>query len=112
MKFEITINHIGEVVEGVSQAGKPWKKVVFTGNTTEQYNPLKAFTIFGVEKVDNFLKYNKVGDVVDVSFNVECREYNGKYYTDLQAWKVFKADQQQQPQAQEVADNGNDELPF
>ena len=45
--------------------------------------------MFGEEKVDNLLKFNKVGQDVDVSFNVESREYNGKYYTDLQAWKIF-----------------------
>ena len=38
---------------------------------------------------DSFLKFNKVGQTVDVSFNVESREYNDRFYTDLQAWKVF-----------------------
>ena len=47
------------------------------------------FSVFGEEKVENFLKFNKVGQTVDVSFNVESREYNDRFYTDLQAWKVF-----------------------
>jgi len=31
------------------------------------------------------------GDEVDVSFNVRGNEYNGKYYVNLQAWKLQKS---------------------
>ena len=32
----------------------------------------------------------KTGDMVDVSFDVESREYNGRWYTDVKAWKLSK----------------------
>ena len=32
----------------------------------------------------------KVGDTVKVSFNVSTNEHNGKYYTSLNAWSIFK----------------------
>ena len=35
----------------------------------------------------------KVGDIVDVSFDLRGREYNGKYYTNLNAWKINRAQQ-------------------
>jgi len=89
-KFNGTIDQIGEVQEGVSNAGKAWKKIAFTAKEQkDQYPQTAAFTIFGEEKVDKFLQYRKVGDNVEVSFNIESREYNGKFYTDLQAWKVW-----------------------
>lgn len=31
-----------------------------------------------------------VGDNVTVSFDIRGREYNGKYYTNLNAWKISK----------------------
>ena len=56
-------------------------------------------------KVDNFIKFNKVGQEVDVDFNVQTNEYKDKYYTSLQAWKIFKAE----AKASEVVE---DDLPF
>jgi hypothetical protein len=37
----------------------------------------------------------KIGDALDVSFDVESREYNGKWYTDVKAWKVNAARQKE-----------------
>jgi hypothetical protein len=56
-----------------------------------------AFEIFeksGAEKskIDNLSKFNKVGDLVDVSYEIRCNEYDGRYFTSLSAWKVFKAE--------------------
>jgi len=60
--------------------------------TTEEYNNLYIFDVFGEEKVTNFEKYNKVGNVVKVDFNVKTNEWKDKYFTSLDAWKVFKAE--------------------
>tara|TARA_R110000824_G_scaffold210581_2_gene396474 strand:- start:866 stop:1243 length:378 start_codon:yes stop_codon:yes gene_type:complete len=84
-----TITKVSDVQEGTSKAGKSWKKLGFLVEAEGEYPKDVYFTVFGEEKVDNFLKYNKVGQTVDVSFNVESREYNERFYTDLQAWKVF-----------------------
>lgn len=108
-----TIKSIGEVQSGTSKSsGKEWKKLLFVIETKDQYPKDAAFTVFGAEKVDNFVKYNKVGQLVDVSFNVESREYKGRYYTDLNAWKVFanKGDSAQAPQTTQSVDAGD--LPF
>jgi len=83
------IKVIAEVQEGTAKSGNAWKKCGFVVTTAGEYPKDIYFSVFGEEKVDNLLKFNKVGQDVDVSFNVESREYNGKYYTDLQAWKIF-----------------------
>jgi hypothetical protein len=31
-----------------------------------------------------------VGEMVDVSFNIESREYNGKWFHNINAWKIDK----------------------
>jgi len=95
MKITGKIKVISEVTEGTSKAGKEWKKLTFVIANNEGYEnreQIFAFDIFGAEKVEKFLQYNKVGYNVDVSFNIESKEFNGKYYTNLSAWSVFKAE--------------------
>ena len=112
----LKITKINKVEEGTSKAGKAWKKLTFVGETDEQYNNLYAFELFGDEKVDNFVKYNKEGDVVDVDFNVQCREWQDKYFTSLSAWKVFKANSEAvntyNPADQVPSAANTDDLPF
>lgn len=82
---------IGEVQEFASGS----RKLQFVIKNNEGYEGQEqvfAFDLFAgaskPEKLDNFLKYNKVGSEVDVSFNIKCNEYKGKYYTNLDAWRV------------------------
>ena len=112
MKIEnLEITQIKEVKEGISKAGKEWQKLEFVGTTQEQYNNLYCFEIFGEEKVNNFVKYNKVGSLVDVDFNVSTSEYNGNHYTRLAAWKVFKANSKEN-ETNNNKEQNTDDLPF
>lgn len=106
-----------EVEKGTSKAGKDWQKINFVLSTGNEYNPEVAFQIFGEEKVANFIKYNKVGQVVDVSFNISSREYNGNYFHNLDAWKIkpLIAEPPSQGESLQAADLGSsndDGLPF
>ena len=108
----VKITKVTEVQEGTSKAGKDWKKLTFVGETEEQYNNLYAFEVFGVEKVENFQKFNKEGDLVDVDFNVNTREHEGRYYTSLSAWKVFKAAASSNGPDVNTQEDPSEELPF
>lgn len=95
-----TIKTITETQSGTSSAGKEWKKLTFVIANNGGYEgkeQIFAFDIFGAEKVDKFLQYNKVGKAVEVSYNIECKEFNGKFYTNLSAWKIFGSDSETQP---------------
>ena len=46
-----------------------------------------CFGVFGDEKIDMLSKFNP-GAEVEVAFNVSSREYNGKYYHNIDAWKI------------------------
>ena len=107
----LKITKVNEVESGTSKSGKEWSKLTFVGETEEQYNNLYAFELFGKEKVDNFVKFNKEGDVVDVDFNVSTREWEGRYFTSLSAWKVFKANAEA-AQVPSPADDPANDLPF
>ena len=39
-------------------------------------------------KIDHF--NSKQGETVEVLVDLESREYNGRWYTDVKAWKVSK----------------------
>ena len=68
-----------------------FQKVEFVLTTNDEKYPQDVKFDIVQDKVDDFLKYNKVGSVVDVDFNVRGNEYQGKYYVSLSAWKVFKS---------------------
>ena len=110
MKVTGKIENILETQKGTSKAGKEWKKTSFVVKTDDEYNNLYCFDVFGDEKVNNFLQYNSKGDVVDVDFNVKTNEWKGKYFTSLDAWKVFKADNSKQKEEVAVEEDGD--IPF
>jgi hypothetical protein len=112
MKVEgLKITKVLDTQSGTSKLGKEWSKLTFVGETEEEYNNLYAFELFGKEKVENFGKFNKVGDLVNVEFNVSTREWEGKYFTGLQAWRIDKAQDNQG--ADDVSNHDmEEELPF
>jgi hypothetical protein len=63
-----------------------FQKREFVVETEEQY-PQKIKMEFTKDKC-SLLDSVKVGDSVDVSINLKGNEYNGKYYVNLQAWKI------------------------
>lgn len=68
-----------------------WKKQEYVLEFGDQYPKIVCFSLRG-NRIDQFpLKLN---EQVSVSFDLESREYNGRYYTDVKAWKVEKADAQ------------------
>lgn len=69
-----------------------FRKVEFVITTNDEKYPQDVKFEIVQDKVDDFIKYNKVGASVDVDFNVRGNEYKEKYYVSLSAWKVFKSD--------------------
>ena len=116
LKITGKIIKVLEKQSGTSKkTGKDWVTQDFILDTNEEWNNLYCFALFGAEKIENFEKYNKVGQTVEVEFNVSCREYEGKYYTNLSSWKVNKVDVNDiEVEAFETVgeDNKEDDLPF
>ena len=117
MKVTGKITKINETTSGTSAAGKEWQKLSFLLETTEEYNNLYCFEVFGDEKVEQFAKFNRVGQNVDVDFNVKTNEWKGKYFTSLGAWKIFKAEETEDiggldATGTEVKEDESDDLPF
>jgi len=71
--------------EGQSTRGA-WKKQYFIIETSEQY-PKKVCICCWNEKTDELSKF-QLNDNLRVSVNIESREYNSKWYTDIKAWRI------------------------
>ncbi len=79
--------HILPEVGGVSKAGNNWRKQEFVIETRDQYPKKICFTAWG-DKIDQFQL--TLGEDVTVSFDVESRENNGRWYTEIKAWNLKK----------------------
>ena len=66
--------------------GKPWQIQTYVLETQEQFPRKVCFEIFGEQRIkDNPCE---IDDIVTVSFDIESREFNGRWYTSIRAWKV------------------------
>ena len=73
--------------------GKIWKKQNFIINTGAQYNSEICFQLFGEDKID-MLNHHDEGSKVEVSFNLSSREYNGRYFHNIDAWKISNGNEE------------------
>lgn len=92
---------------GVSKVGKEWSKREFVIETDEQFPRKVCFTLFGDKTT--LINNLAVGEVVDVSFNIESREYNGKWFHNINAWKIDK--QAENQSASGVPEYSIDDIP-
>lgn len=72
---------------GTSKAGRAWKKQEYVLETQDTYPRKVKFDFFG-DRVDQYPL--AIGDDVTVSFDIESREFNGRWYTDIHGWKAEK----------------------
>ncbi len=71
---------------GTSKTGNEWKKQEYVLETHEQYPKKVCFQIFGSDKIEQAAI--QAGEELTVFFDIDSREYNGRWYTNINAWKV------------------------
>ncbi len=76
--------------EGVGRNGNPWKLQAYVLETQEQYPRKVHFEVFGEDRVRN--NQCNLDDLVTVSFDIESREFNGRWYTSIRAWRIQQGD--------------------
>ena len=110
MKIKGIVKHKLAVASGTSNSGSEWSKQTLVVETTNgEYSDDIAVDFFG-DKLD-LITDLKQGQEVEVSLNLKSREYNGKWYTNVNGWKIEAgASAEAQPEAKkEVV---TDDLPF
>ena len=108
MEFTGKIIKVLEARGGVSnRTGNPWKMQDFViEETVGQFPKRMVFNVFGE---DNLTRFNiQEGQELTVSFDINAREYNGRWYNDVRVRNVMPATPAQplapqQPAAQPVA---------
>lgn len=98
MELNGAVHLIGQT-ETIGNNGFTKRQLVIA--TSEQY--VQYVPIDFVKDKTTILDSYKVGDNVRVSVNVRGSEYNGKYYVNLQGWRIEKTQS-------EPVFNGNDNL--
>lgn len=75
------------VQSGTSAKG-PWQKQEFILEYQEGNYPTQVcMNVWGEDKVRELDRF-QIGDKVKVSFNLSSREYNGRWYSDIRAWRI------------------------
>ena len=83
---------------GVSARGE-WKSQEFVIEYQEnQYPRHMAFSVFGADRLQRF--NIQVGQTVLVAFDIDAREWNGRWFTDIRAFDVRQVDPNAAPVAQ------------
>lgn len=82
---------------GVSARGE-WKVQEFVLETVDTQYPRKMlFDVFGADRLQ---RYNlQVGQMVSVAFDIDAREYNGRWYNSIRAYDVRPVEAPQQAAA-------------
>ncbi|MBQ2440741.1 MAG: DUF3127 domain-containing protein [Paludibacteraceae bacterium] len=119
MEVKGKVIQILPIQEGTAKAtGNPWKSQSFIIETQEQYPRKICCEIFGEDRIN--ANPVQMDEMVTVSFDIDSREYNGRWYTSIRAYRVVKdgasttppiAQAPVQPQAQ-PAPMSSDTAPF
>lgn len=86
----------GQPASGTSKAGKQWSKQEFAIETEGQYPKKVAFGVMNGKFTMN------LGDVVEIEVDAQSREYNGKWYTELTAYRCNNLGSAHQPMPQQA----------
>lgn len=89
--MEITGKIIAVLPEqgGISKTGNEWKKQEYVLETHDQYPKKVCFQIFGADRIAQAAI--QPGEELTVSFDIDSREYQGRWFTNISAWKVERA---------------------
>lgn len=122
----MALDLIGKVIKklpvqsGTSARGD-WSKQEFIIETQENFPRKICMNVWGSEKVEELSKF-KDGENLKISVNIESREFNNRWYTDIRAWKIDRledggnniqsVDPMNSPVDFPSGDAGEDDLPF
>lgn len=74
-------------VESGQSARGPWQKQNFIIETTDSQFPRKVCIGLWTNQIPILQSY-QIGDMIRAYINIESREFNGRWYTDIRAWKL------------------------
>ena len=89
MQLTAKLIQILPIQTGTGKNGE-WKKQDIIVETDGQYPKKVSISIWG-DKINE--QQLTIGNTLTIDFDIESREYSGRWYTDLKAWKIDIANQ-------------------
>ena len=86
MQLQAKLVQVMPATEGVSAQGIQWKRQQFIVETMEQYPKTICLEVNGFNRIEGITA--KLNDIVQVDFEIVSREYQGRWYTQIQAWRI------------------------
>lgn len=77
---------------GISRNGNEWKVQEYVIETHDQYPRKMVFDVFGADKIQQF--NIQAGEELNVSFDIDAREWNGRWFNSIRAWRVERVQPQ------------------
>lgn len=84
MQLTAKLTQLLPLQTGTGKNGQ-WKKQEFIVETEGQFPKKVCISIWGDKIDENQLQ---IGNELKIDFDIESREYNGRWYTDIKAWKI------------------------
>lgn len=114
MQLTAKLIHILPLQTGTGRNGE-WKKQDIIVETDGQYPKKICISIWGDKINPGQLA---VGNTLRIDFDIESREYNSRWYTDVKAWRIEvvgaggSGPEEIPPPDFEPVTNNNDDIPF
>ena len=100
IKEKGTIAFLSEVQSGMSKSGNPWYRQTIVVDVAGYNGSFRKVALQASGNLVQDLEGAMIGDKVDISYQVTAREWNGKWYNNVDLYKVeFLEPQMQQPVA-------------
>lgn len=96
MEFKGKVIKIYEKRTGVSKSGKPWASIDLLIDAENRDEESISVTLFGEEHIQKNLP--KEGQYIIAHLTTRSREFNGKPFNDVRAWKIELDNTRVQPQ--------------
>lgn len=88
---------------GVSaRTGNPWMNQEYVIEVPGQYPKRCVFSIFGEDRIKQFAIQN--GETITVQFDIDAREYQGRWFNEIRAYNVIRGQQTAQAPATQQQD--------
>jgi hypothetical protein len=86
MEIQGKLSQVLQPESGTSKAGKDWTQQTIIVETDGEY-PKKIAIQCASNLIDKIKDY-QIGHIITCSINIESREYNGRWFTSVKAWKI------------------------
>ena len=78
-----TISHMSEITSGTSTSGRDWARITIMIDIPGYHGAISKLSFqVGTDRISDVQEF-KVGDKVEIGWSIYAREYNGRWYNNV-----------------------------